>query len=505
MQSQSRTNNNSNVRPAGATANANHRVAATAVRPQHPAGISAQPVVLRRAGQPVRTAIPEPLTGAASTSVQISAVNVAPAVVNTAITTVPVSAPVTQYKSTPTKKKSKKSSTTAAARAAAAAAAAASAGSLGDDGACAKAVEDARHVTIWNRVECRKIAGNAAPLRRNLERYLNNNKDCEVYVDQDKRPNQNMNPENQHVPIWNKVERRKVTGNAAPLRKNLIPYLKKHSNCEEYIGQDKQGGLASGKKKSKKKSSNNNSNNISLVNTQHNAQVAQQHNAVQPHAGTNNPFQNSVTPQAAFFQTLPDESHRCAGRQHGTPNTHVHGTNGTGGTFASINSMPIGGNNGNGNSNGMEGLTYKELVSSWSNIPSWSWNAHGAHGTGLPSVPSVPMNISSSPGTDSRTGIGIPIVGAASIALGSNTPTEDVVMGGTSMGVGSLSQLDISYFLDTSTSVRSIDNHPSGIGIGAMTAAAGADTMDFSPSAYFAEHIPKVHFAAPNLNTNTRR
>mmetsp|Transcript_36585 Transcript_36585/g.146204 ORF Transcript_36585/g.146204 Transcript_36585/m.146204 type:complete len:175 (-) Transcript_36585:1502-2026(-) len=110
--------------------------------------------------------------------------------------------------------------------------------------------ESVRHVTIWNRLECRKIAGNAAPLRRNLERYLERHPECEVYDGQDKMlgtATSGIDPKtgativfrNEHVPIWHKSELRKVTGNAAPLRKNLASYLAKHPECEEYVGQDK--------------------------------------------------------------------------------------------------------------------------------------------------------------------------------------------------------------------------------------------------------------------------
>lgn len=117
--------------------------------------------------------------------------------------------------------------------------------------------EASQHVTIWNRVECRKVAGNAAPLRRNLERYLAKHPECEVYMGQDKNLNGSVaigsvDPKtgstivagNEHVPMWNKIEERKITGNAAPLRKNVEAYLTKHPECEIYMGQDRDNGMA---------------------------------------------------------------------------------------------------------------------------------------------------------------------------------------------------------------------------------------------------------------------
>ncbi|GAB0498828.1 hypothetical protein MMPV_010181 [Pyropia vietnamensis] len=110
--------------------------------------------------------------------------------------------------------------------------------------------EGARHVTVWHKVEGRKIAGNAAPLRRNLYRYLERHPECEVYLEQDKLLDANggVDPltgeslttfHEEHVPIWHTLEARKVTGNAAPLKKNLAAYLAKHKHCEVYDGQDK--------------------------------------------------------------------------------------------------------------------------------------------------------------------------------------------------------------------------------------------------------------------------
>lgn len=109
--------------------------------------------------------------------------------------------------------------------------------------------EDGEHVTIWNVEEKRKIAGNAAPLGKNIVKYLRAHPDCEVYVNQDEdRPGHRVSRKRpktsgehlagEHVAIWNKVEKRKIAGNAAPLAKNVENYLRKNVNCEVYDCQD---------------------------------------------------------------------------------------------------------------------------------------------------------------------------------------------------------------------------------------------------------------------------
>lgn len=116
---------------------------------------------------------------------------------------------------------------------------------------------DGEHVTIWNCTEKRKIAGNAAPLGKNVSKYLMSHPDCEVYVNQDQgtpgsrsgKRRAMINLEDMaagdHVAIWNRKERRKIAGNAAPLAKNLKTYLAKRPDCEVYTNQDvgmKNGG-----------------------------------------------------------------------------------------------------------------------------------------------------------------------------------------------------------------------------------------------------------------------
>ena len=57
------------------------------------------------------------------------------------------------------------------------------------------------------------------------------------------------------VTIWNWKEKRKLSGNSAPFKRNLQKYLKKHPDWQEYIGQDKET-TSSGRRPTPKKRRN---------------------------------------------------------------------------------------------------------------------------------------------------------------------------------------------------------------------------------------------------------
>jgi len=100
---------------------------------------------------------------------------------------------------------------------------------------------EAKRVTVWNRVTKRKISGNAAPKSGNLPRYLLKHPNCEIYTGQDRllttEEKQTLIAEQHRIPIWNRVEMRKISGNAAPSEKNLAEYLRDRPHCEVFCGQ----------------------------------------------------------------------------------------------------------------------------------------------------------------------------------------------------------------------------------------------------------------------------
>lgn len=83
-------------------------------------------------------------------------------------------------------------------------------------------------------------------MEKNLQEYLRKHPDCELYTGQDRYlttdEKQALIAEQNRIPIWNKVEQRKISGNAAPSEKNLAEYLRNRPHCEVYAGQDKPPG-----------------------------------------------------------------------------------------------------------------------------------------------------------------------------------------------------------------------------------------------------------------------
>lgn len=101
-------------------------------------------------------------------------------------------------------------------------------------------------ITVWNRTSKRKVSGNAAPMEKNLQKYLSKHPDCELYNGQDKLLTSDeklaLIAEQNRIPIWNKLEQRKISGNAAPSEKNLADYLRNRPHCEVYTGQNQPPG-----------------------------------------------------------------------------------------------------------------------------------------------------------------------------------------------------------------------------------------------------------------------
>lgn len=103
-----------------------------------------------------------------------------------------------------------------------------------------------KRVRVWNRVEERKQCGTAAPLERNIAKFLRKNPDYDVYTGQDKVSGHKADLEakfgrcnpTERVTIWNRVDRRKLSGNCAPFRRNLEKYFSSHPEWEVYVNQD---------------------------------------------------------------------------------------------------------------------------------------------------------------------------------------------------------------------------------------------------------------------------
>jgi hypothetical protein len=112
-----------------------------------------------------------------------------------------------------------------------------------------------KRVSLWNTVYNRRICGNSAPMFSNLAKYLAKHPECEVYCGQDVGSAPTKTRVLAAAPIvilkrvtlWHKASKRKVVGNAAPLEKNLAKYLSKHPEYEVFDvgGEEKEKDIQS--------------------------------------------------------------------------------------------------------------------------------------------------------------------------------------------------------------------------------------------------------------------
>jgi hypothetical protein len=101
---------------------------------------------------------------------------------------------------------------------------------------------DYDRITIWHKTESRKLSGNSAPFRKNVDNYLYLHPEWEVYTGQDQRAKKRRavgEAGRDRIMLWHRTEMRKIDVDHAPLRASLEHYLKDHPHWEVYIGQDK--------------------------------------------------------------------------------------------------------------------------------------------------------------------------------------------------------------------------------------------------------------------------
>merc|ERR1712199_19259 len=79
-------------------------------------------------------------------------------------------------------------------------------------------------VTMWNTQELRKVSGNAAPMEKNVQEYIRQHPEMEVYVAQDQMVTHDQlatkaSRAARRVPIWNRKVSRILS---EPTERNLL-------------------------------------------------------------------------------------------------------------------------------------------------------------------------------------------------------------------------------------------------------------------------------------------